>query len=77
MDTKKAEAPPPPPPAPKAAAAPATKPAAGTVIAKVSKADFEPLEEFGDMIPYADPSWYQTVRTTIHCTHLERIANRL
>lgn len=64
LDTKKAAAPPPPPPAP----APAAKPAATNAVAKIDKSQYEPLEEFGDLIPYADPSWYQTVRTRISIT---------
>ncbi|OBT93557.1 hypothetical protein VE01_08366 [Pseudogymnoascus verrucosus] len=63
LDTKKSEAPPPPPPAPAPAAAPV---ATSAPIAKADKSQFEPLEEFGDMIPYADPSWYQTYHSPYH-----------
>jgi IS5 family transposase len=24
--------------------------------------DYTPLEPYGDLVPYADPNWYQTVR---------------
>ncbi|KAL0262496.1 hypothetical protein SLS55_001464 [Diplodia seriata] len=53
---------------PKPAAAPPTPPKtppakpkaeSGTVSA-VPQEDFEPLDQFGDLIPFADPSWYQT-----------------
>lgn len=61
-----------PKPAPAAAAPPTppkTPPAkpkaeSGTVSA-VPQEDFETLDEFGDMIPFADPSWYQTVSQPI------------
>jgi IS5 family transposase len=27
--------------------------------------DFVPLEPYGDIVPYADPNWYQTVRVSL------------
>lgn len=50
LDTKKAAAPPPPP-----APAPAPAPAPSGPLAKPSG----PLEPFGDLVPFGDPSWYQ------------------
>lgn len=29
-----------------------------------AKEQTEPLESFGDLVPYADPAWYQSVRAT-------------
>lgn len=51
-----AAAPPTPPKTPPAK--PKAEP--GTVSA-VPQEDFEALDQFGDLIPFADPSWYQTV----------------
>ena len=58
LDTKKQAAPPTPPPSPPAQKAVA-KPAAKSAPAEEEVA--EPLEPFGDLVPYADPSWYQSV----------------
>lgn len=55
LDTKKVEAAPAPAPAP---AAPS--PAKGKTVAKPAKSE-GPLEPYGDLIPFADPSWYQGV----------------
>ncbi|SMR52671.1 unnamed protein product [Zymoseptoria tritici ST99CH_1E4] len=68
LDSKQA-AEPTPPPSPKASSkeavvpqaesgfiAPAPGPAAAAEIA-------EPLDAYGDLVPYADPSWYQTYHT--------------
>jgi len=57
LHTKKQAAPPTPPPSPPAPKAVA-KPAA--TIAPAEE-EAEPLEPFGDQVPYADPSWYQSV----------------
>jgi cytochrome b involved in lipid metabolism len=56
LDTKPRAAEP-----PKAKATPATKAvhAAETAVARTD--DSEPLEAFGDQIPFADPAWYQNV----------------
>jgi hypothetical protein len=56
LNTKKAATPPTPPatpPAPKAAPAPSAAP--------TEQQQQEPLEPFGDQIPFADPVWYQGV----------------
>ncbi|OJD36864.1 acyl-dehydrogenase [Diplodia corticola] len=53
---------------PKPAAAPPTPPktppakpkAESGTVSVVPQEDFEPLDQFGDLIPFADPSWYQT-----------------
>lgn len=68
LDTKKSAAPPTPPASPKAEA---VKPKAesGAVAAipgegakqVVDHTDAEALEPYGDLIPFADPSWYQGV----------------
>lgn len=62
LNTKKQAAPPTPPPSPPAQKA-VDKPAAKSAPAE--EEDAEPLEPFGDQVPYADPSWYQSVR---HCS---------
>jgi hypothetical protein len=60
LNTKKAAAPPPAAAAPKPAAKPKS-------VAKASgeEEDHEALELFGELIPYADPNWYQTVSQCI------------
>lgn len=61
LDSKPKEAAPAPAPkpaAPKPAPAPAKK-AEPAKDAPAAAAPSEPLEPFGDLIPYADPSWYQ------------------
>lgn len=68
LDTKKSAAPPTPPASPKEET---VKPKAesGTVSAMpgkgakqvVDNTDAEALEPYGDLIPFADPSWYQGV----------------
>lgn len=57
LDTKKQAAPPTPPPSPP----PAAKPSTLAAPVPVEEEDAEPLEPFGDQVPYADPSWYQSV----------------
>lgn len=59
LNTKKQVAPPPSPPAPKEAAKPAAK--SGPVAPMERQEASEPLEPYGDLVPYADPSWYQGV----------------
>ena len=71
LDTKQQAAPPTPPQTPPAAKTEEpkeiVKPSAepGTVApmpSKDAKEKTEPLEMFGNIVPYADPSWYQSVR---------------
>ncbi|QSZ32005.1 hypothetical protein DSL72_001574 [Monilinia vaccinii-corymbosi] len=67
LDTKKAAAAPPTPPATPPPAKEAVKPQAesGNVVpapagaAKEAVEESEPLDAYGDLIPFADPSWYQ------------------
>jgi len=63
LDSKAAEAPksaPTPPPEPKEEKAVA-KPESGTVSAEpTEKVESVAFDAFGDLVPYADPSWYQT-----------------
>lgn len=62
LDTKPKPEPKEEAPAPK----PAPKPAPTTVVsAKSATEDIEPLEPFGALIPFADPSWYQGVSCTM------------
>ncbi len=57
LDSKKQAAPPTPPPSPpKVAAKPAAKAAPAQEVE-----ESEPLDPYGDLIPFADPSWYQGV----------------
>jgi hypothetical protein len=45
-----------------------------TEVKKFTKREpVEPLEPFGDLIPYADPSWYQTVS---HIPHDAKVQGR-
>lgn len=68
LDTKKAAAPPTPPATPPPAKE-AVKPQAesGAVVpaptaaAKQVEEESQPLDPYGDLIPFADPSWYQGV----------------
>jgi hypothetical protein len=69
LDTKKVEEAPAPPEPVKEVAKPAAE--SGTVSAAPGPDAEEelgeldpPLDAYGDLIPYADPNWYQTVRTT-------------
>ncbi|KKK15631.1 hypothetical protein P175DRAFT_0497193 [Aspergillus ochraceoroseus IBT 24754] len=57
LDSKKAAAPPAPAPAPAKDEAP--KPQHAAPVDVVSAKSEEPQEPFGDLIPFADPSWYQ------------------
>lgn len=39
-------------------------------LSKVGKPELvEALEPFGDLVPYADPSWYQTVSSPLASYH--------
>ncbi|KAF8859292.1 putative acyl-CoA dehydrogenase [Acephala macrosclerotiorum] len=61
LNTKKAAAEPAPAPAPKEEKKEIVKPKAesGAVIPVPAVAEVETLDPFGDLIPFADPSWYQ------------------
>ena len=75
LDSKKQASPPTPPATPPPATTPETKPSevvkpqaeSGTVApvagkdAKQVKFAKESLDPYGDLVPYADPSWYQSV----------------
>ena len=69
LDTKKPEAPPTPPPTPptpprqeKETAKPVVEPGTVSVApAEGARIPSEPLDAYGDLVPYGDPSWYQTV----------------
>lgn len=74
LDSKKKEVAAPPPAAEKAAAAasgeaakkgtPVKPRAASGAVSAAPTEDFEPpLDMFGDLVPYADPNWYQSVST--------------
>jgi hypothetical protein len=58
LDSKKAAAPPPKPAAP--AASPSASKSKAISEAKPTKSE-TPLDPFGDLVPFADPSWYQGV----------------
>jgi hypothetical protein len=61
LNTKKQVAPPTPPATPpqKPAAKPKAEP--GTVSAAPANEELVPLDTYGQLIPYADPAWYQSV----------------
>ncbi|KAI5920574.1 acyl-CoA dehydrogenase NM domain-like protein [Camillea tinctor] len=60
LDTKpKAEPAPAPTPAPAPAPAPKKETKKTTETSTATSQESEPLEQFGDLIPFADPSWYQ------------------
>ena len=63
LDTKQKEAPPPKPLPPPQKSNETVKPVAEAGTGSVAPAaqPSEAQEQFGDMVPYADPSWYQTV----------------
>lgn len=78
LDTKKSAAPPTPPaspPAKKEVAKP--KAESGTVSAAPAQESVavqgETLEPFGDLIPFADPSWYQGVCSSASYIHVNDI----
>lgn len=67
LNTKAAE--PEPTPAPKEEEKEIVKPKAGSgAVAPVpaDEAEIEPLEPFGDLVPFADPSWYQGYYSPYH-----------
>lgn len=66
LDTKKAAAPPTPPPSPPAAkevVKPQAESGAVVPVPAQDAAEAEALDPFGDLIPFADPTWYQGVRS--------------
>ena len=77
LDSKKQAAPPTPPATPPPAAQTEKKEIAapqaesGTVVpmpGKDVKEVAESMDPYGDLVPYADPSWYQSVRKTLSYT---------
>jgi hypothetical protein len=60
LDTKKQAAPPTPPPSPSPAKEP-VKPAAASGAVVPEEEEVEAQDPFGDLVPFADPSWYQGV----------------
>lgn len=75
LDTKKAAAPEPAPAPASKKEKEVVKPAAesGAVVPVSGQAaeDAEPLDPFGDLIPFADPTWYQGVRLSLFLLHTE------
>jgi hypothetical protein len=71
LDTK--AAPPTPPASPPQQEKEVVKPEAvsGAIAPQPTSAaaELEPFDSFGDLIPYADPSWYQTVRYATSLTY--------
>ena len=63
-----------PAPAPKKAAAP-KKPATATSTEAAKTDASEPLEAFGEQIPFADPSWYQNVSFPLHLARFLSLRN--
>lgn len=61
LNTKKAAAPPTPPATP-----PASKATPSPAAAPVAQEQEEPLEPFGDLVPFADPVWYQGYHSPHH-----------
>lgn len=57
LDTKKKAAAPPTPPATPPPKKETPKPETSTAVTKPTA----PLDPFGDLVPFADPSWYQGV----------------
>jgi hypothetical protein len=73
LDTKpKAAAPPPPPPAPKKELTPKPVAESGTVSVVPEEDDAVPLDVYGDLVPYADPNWYQSVRANTTISQFRR-----
>jgi hypothetical protein len=73
LDTKKVEAPPTPPATPPQETKEIVKPQAesGTVAPVPAAEEIETLDPFGDLIPFADPSWYQGVSdSSLSIAHL-------
>ena len=70
LDTKKAAAPEPAPaPAPKKeeVVKPAAESGAVVPVSGQTAEDAEPLDPYGDLIPFADPTWYQGVCLPYFC----------
>jgi hypothetical protein len=44
---------------------PAAESGAVVPVAGANAEDAEPLDPFGDLIPFADPTWYQGVRISL------------
>jgi hypothetical protein len=44
---------------------PAAESGAVVPVAGADAEDAEPLDPFGDLIPFADPTWYQGVRISL------------
>jgi hypothetical protein len=62
LDTKKQAAPPTPPATPPAKKEKAKPRAESGAVSTQPEERPEPLDQYGDLIPFADPSWYQNVR---------------
>ena len=75
LDTKKSAAPPTPPATPPPAEKKETVKAPAESVPSQTAEEAEPLEEFGDLIPFADPSWYQGVRSLFSISRLPRKHN--
>jgi hypothetical protein len=68
LDSKKQAPPTPPATPPPQKEAVKAKAGSGTVSAVPGKAaKIEALDPFGDLVPYGDPSWYQTVGMPFPC----------
>ena len=71
LNTKKQAPPTPPPsPPPQKQEVVKAKPEPGTVSAVPGdgiKEKLEAKDNFGDLVPYADPAWYQSVRPQLSC----------
>jgi hypothetical protein len=65
LDTKKQKEAPKPAPKP----APTPAPAKASDAVATSEEPAEALEQFGDLVPYADPNWYQTVSCDMQRLH--------
>ena len=65
LDTKKAAVPEPAPEPKKEVAKPAAKSSAVVSAPTEAAEDAEPLDPFGDLIPFGDPTWYQGVRSPL------------
>jgi alkylation response protein AidB-like acyl-CoA dehydrogenase len=77
LDTKKQAAPPTPPATPPPAEKKKEKVQSQAVVPVQSEEPAEPMDPYGDLIPFADPAWYQNVRITISPGVLKVPANSL
>jgi len=68
LDSKKSAAPPTPPatPPPVKEAVKPSPAAAAPMPGPAAAEDTEPLDPFGDLVPFGDPTWYQGV--CLHCS---------